>query len=66
MTIYNSFIKPHLDYGDVAHDWASNLFNIVLWLQELGQLGEPHLSFFKKKNPSPKIQTLAEKITPVL
>ena len=24
MTIYNSFIKPHLDYGDVAHDWASN------------------------------------------
>ena len=24
VTIYKSFIRPHLDYGDVIHDWASN------------------------------------------
>ena len=25
-TIYKSFIKPHLDYGNIVHDKASNEF----------------------------------------
>ena len=24
ITIYKSFTRPHLDYGDVVYDWASN------------------------------------------
>ena len=24
VTIYKSFIKPHLDYGDIVYYWASN------------------------------------------
>ena len=25
ITIYNAFIKPHLDYGDIQHDQAYNM-----------------------------------------
>ena len=51
VTIYKSFIKPHLDYGDVIYDRASNesFHESLESLQYSASLEEHHLrSFFKK------------------
>ena len=74
MAIYKSFIRPHLDYGDVVHDWASNeLFyqshesiQYSAIIARTGSVRGTPPELFQEKNPNPEIKTLAEKIMPVL
>ena len=74
MSIFKSFIRPHLDYGDVVYDWTSNesfqqsheSIQYSAIIARTGSIRETTLEFFQEKNPNPNIKTLAEKIMPFL
>ena len=75
MTIYKSFIRPHLDYGDVVYHWASNesfhqsreSLQYSAAIAITGAIRGTSWGAFSRTRPgNPKIKTLAEKIMPVL